>query len=206
MTDYFALLNEQRRPWIDPEMLKTRFLIISAEIHPDRVHLASPEERQAAQNRYAEVNAAYQCLREPRDRLRHLIELERGEKPNAIQRLPSDMMDWSVAIGQLCREVDRFLTQRANADSAMLKAQQFRDALDWTERLRGAQQNLAPALAGLADTLKNLNPVWESATALGPAERRAQLPLEQLENIYSQLSYLCRWHAQISERIVQLSF
>src|SRR6266478_7291458 len=93
MTDYFALLDEPRRPWIEPDSLKRKFFALSAEDHPDRVHQASDAEKVAAQQRYTELSAAYNCLREPKERLRHLLELERGTKPEDIQRIPSDLMD-----------------------------------------------------------------------------------------------------------------
>ena len=81
MTDYFALLGESRRPWIDPEELKAKFLALTAQVHPDRVHNASEAEKQAASRRSAEMNAAYNCLREAKTRLLHLLELERGTRP-----------------------------------------------------------------------------------------------------------------------------
>jgi hypothetical protein len=40
MNDCFALLNEPRRPWLDSEALKQRFVSLSAELHPDRTHSA----------------------------------------------------------------------------------------------------------------------------------------------------------------------
>ena len=74
MTDYFSLFNEPRRPWLDAEKLKARFLTLSAECHPDRAVTAA--EREAATARFTELNAAHNCLREPRERLQHLLALE----------------------------------------------------------------------------------------------------------------------------------
>ena len=37
MADYFALLDEPRRPWLDPEELKAKFHALTATVHPDRV-------------------------------------------------------------------------------------------------------------------------------------------------------------------------
>src|SRR5438132_9046006 len=51
MIDYFALLHEPRRPWLDPDLLKQKFISLSAEVHPDRVHLAGEAEKHAAQQR-----------------------------------------------------------------------------------------------------------------------------------------------------------
>ena len=69
MTEYFALLEEPRRPWIEPDPLKAKFLALSAKTHPDRVHTASEAEKEAASARYAELNAAWQCLGDTRQRL-----------------------------------------------------------------------------------------------------------------------------------------
>jgi hypothetical protein len=48
MTDCFDLLGEPRRPWLDAEALKSRFLLLSAEAHPDRVHGGTDEAKAAA--------------------------------------------------------------------------------------------------------------------------------------------------------------
>src|SRR4051794_20311166 len=109
MLDYFALLDEPRRPWIEPDQIRSKFLTLSAQVHPDRVHGADEATRQAAQARYAELNAAYNCLREPRDRLRHLLELELGAKPKDVQGVPPDLMALLMEVSRLCREVDAFL-------------------------------------------------------------------------------------------------
>src|SRR3954469_22469544 len=99
VVDYFKLLNEPRRPWVDPDLLKNKFLAISAELHPDRVHGATAAEKERVQGRYSEVNTAYQTLRDPKLRLAHLLELESGAKPGAIQNAPEDLMDLFMQVG-----------------------------------------------------------------------------------------------------------
>src|SRR5947209_7004515 len=140
--DCFALLNEPRRPWLDSDQLKQRFLALSSEVHPDRVHNAPAAERQAADRRYSELNAAYNCLREPKDRLRHLLELERGAKPEDIERIPPGLMDEFFAVGKLCRDTDAFLAEKAAVTSPMLKVQIFERAQEWTEKLMALQRNV----------------------------------------------------------------
>src|ERR1041385_4996185 len=107
--DNFALLNEPRRPWLDPEAVQAKFIALSSELHPDRVHQSSAEEQAAAQQRFTMLNAACQCLRDPRQRLRHLLELETGVKAEAIERLAASATDFYFALGQLCRQTDKFL-------------------------------------------------------------------------------------------------
>src|SRR3974390_115525 len=102
MNDCFKVLGQRRRPWLESGKLKQTFLELSAEWHPDRVHGRSNGERQAAQERYTELNSAYQRLREPKERLEHLLELELGTVPTQVQRIPSELMELAMGIGQLC--------------------------------------------------------------------------------------------------------
>lgn len=206
MTDFFALLDEARRPWIDPEALKEKFLALSAAVHPDRVHNASPAEKDVATRRYAELNAAYNCLREPRDRLLHLIELESGARPRDIQRIPPGTMDLFVEVGQTCRDVDAFLAEKEKVTSPLLKVQLFERGMEWTDKLNALQQRIHARRDELLAELQQLNQAWASAPALGTPERGAALPLERVEEIYRVLSYVARWTQQIQERVVPLAF
>ena len=206
MTDYFALLDESRRPWIDPLSLKTKFLALTAEVHPDRVHTASEAEKQAANQRYAELNAAYNCLREPKERLRHLLELERGSKPEGVQKISPATMDCSVEVSRLCHEADGFLAGRARASSPMLKVQLFNEAMALSEKLNAQLQKLNVKRDLLVEQLKKLNMAWESAPPVGSPARVNVLPCSPLEHIYRDFSYLARWAEQVQERIAQLSF
>ncbi len=98
--DPFAVLGEPRRPWLDAEALRSQFLEASTGMHPDRFHDAPEPERTAAERRYADLNAAYQALREPRSRLLHLLLLETGSRPPDIQRIPPGTLDLFVEVGR----------------------------------------------------------------------------------------------------------
>jgi len=204
MTDAFALLDVPRRPWLDPDALKSRFLERSTPFHPDRVHSAAAVEKQAANARFAELNAAYNTLREPRDRLLHLLELETGAKPPDIQRIPPGTMDLFVEIGQTCREADGFLASRGEASSPMLKLRTMQAGLEWLDKLGSLQGRVNVRREELMAELRSLNAAWEAAPAVGDPARRAALPLERLEQLYRALSYVARWTGQIQERVVQL--
>jgi DnaJ-domain-containing protein 1 len=206
MTDYFALFQEARRPWIDPESLKGKFLALSAEVHPDRVHGAPEAQRLLANQCYSELNAAYNCLRAPKDRLLHLIELEQGTKPTNIQRTPSEMMDLFMNVGETLRGADAFLRDKAKVTSPLLKVQWFERGMDWTEKLQHLQRVIHTHRNALDETLKSMNADWTAAPEIGSSTRREALPLDRLEHTYRQLSYFHRWTSQIQERITQLSF
>jgi len=205
MQDSFFLLNEPRRPWLDAEALKQKFLPLSSAVHPDRTHDAPEAEKQKTHERYAELNTAYNTLREPRDRLLHLLELEQGAKPADIQRIPPGTMDLFVEVGQLCRDADTFLAERRNVTSPLLKVQMFERGLEWTDKLQALQQRINAKRDELSAELQSMNAVWESAPAIGSPQRAAALPLERLEQIYRVFSYIARWSEQIQERTVQLA-
>ena len=205
MTDAFALLSEPRRPWLDADALKARFLPLSTAVHPDRVHGASDAEKLAANERYAELNAAFNTLREPRDRLLHLLELEAGAKPGDIQRIPPGTMDLFVEIGQSCRDADAFLAKKSTATSPMLKLRLMQEGLDWADKLQALQSRVNARRDELTAELRTMNATWDAAPPVGSPDRRAALPLERLEQIYRAMSYVARWTEQLSERVVQLA-
>lgn len=205
MTDDFALLEQPRLPWLDPEALKRQFLSLSTPVHPDRIHGAPESEKVEANRRYAALNAAYNRLREPKDRLLHLLELESGTKPRDVQRIPPGTMDLFVEVGQTCRDVDAFLEEKAAATSPMVKVQLFERGIDWTDRLNVLQQTINARRDQLFAELRELNGEFAAAPPVGDAARPGVLPLERLEQIYRTVSYVARWTGQIQERMVQLS-
>jgi len=187
MIDYFAVLDEPRLPWLDPEALKAKFLSLSAAVHPDRVHGQSEADRKAAQERYTQLNAAYQCLRDTKARLQHLLELERGGKLQDVQDIPAETMDLFFRVGKLCREADQFLAQKRQIDSPLLKVQMFERSQPLQEALNGRAADLRTRISALESDLK------------------ANPPVTRLEAIYRLVSYYTRWLGQLQERAVQLA-
>jgi hypothetical protein len=205
MTDYFAMLEEPRRPWIEPDPLKAKFLSLASPTHPDRVHTASEAEKEAACARYAVLNTAWQCLRDTKDRSLHLLELERGSKPEGIENIPPDFTSMFMEAGQFCQELDRFLLERSRASSPMLRVQMFTQSMEWTQRVNMVLPRLTTQRAALEGELRAMNPAWEAAPPAGHSKRAASLPLDRLEEVYRRMSYVSRWIGQLQERVVQLS-
>src|SRR2546425_1727594 len=205
MTDYFSLLDEPRRPWLDPEVLKAKFHALTATVHPDRVHRGAEPEKQAANQRYAELNAAYQCLSEPKARLHHLLELERGDRVEDVQKISTGTMDPFMQISELCREADAFLAEKESVTSPLLKVQLFETGMVLADRLKLLMQRLNGRQEALIVEMRNLNMAWETAPPVGSSTRLHVLPCSRLEHIYRDLSYLKRWTEQLQERWVQLS-
>ena len=203
MPDNFILLDQPRRPWLEPEALKEKFFALSASVHPDHAHGLSESERATAHERYTALNAAYSCLRDPRSRLRHLLELELGAVSKDVQSIPSELMDLSLKIGRACREADSVVLEKNRATSPLLKVQLFERSQQRSDELQPLQRMVNDKREALLSELKQLDAAW-LAGAADPIERAALL--QRLERIYRLLGYFDRWLSQIQERIVHLAF
>jgi len=201
VNDPFALLGVPRRPWIDCELLKQKFLSLSADLHPDRLHHANEAQKRAAQNQFTDLNAAYQSLLDHRERLLCLSELELGKRAPEIQNIPPELMSLFLEVGKLCREADAFLRQKAEQTSPLLKVQLFERAQHSIERLHALQPEVTRSSDALLAEIKQLDGRWEELVA---AEKQPRL--QRLNEIAGLVNYFKKWNAQIQERIVQLSF
>jgi curved DNA-binding protein CbpA len=201
MTDNFALLNEPRRPWLDADLLKQKFLAQSANLHPDKIHSASDEEKNLAAKKFAELNAAYNCLAEPKSRLLHLLELELGAKPKDIQQIPKSLADLFAEVANVCKNADNFLKEKSQATSPLLQVQFFERGQNWIENLNSLQKKLNELREKILGELKLLDTKW----IVGDTNSRREI-LPKLEELYRLFGYFNRWNNQIQERVVQLSF
>lgn len=202
MTDFFAALAEPRRPWSDPEALKEKFHQLSAQVHPDRVHAAAEGDRQAADSRAAELNAAYQTLREPKSRLQHLLWLERGTKPGDLKTIPEDMVQLFARVGRVLAQTNRLLAERAHAQSPLVKAQLLQSAMPHLEAIAQLQSAVQTQRTTLMAELVALDQSWDKRMA-EPAERASTLAA--VERFYHLFGFIDRWSAQLQERLVQLT-
>ena len=187
MTDCFALFGQPRRPWLDAGLIKEIFISRSTQTHPDKFQ--DPQERAAAQLRFAELNGAHEILRDPQRRLTHLLTLERGAKPAEVHAIMPDIADLFLQVGQLCREIDAFLAERNAAPTALQKAQLFSRALDWVEKIESFRKTLGKERESLLDRLRELDALWNLPV---PAPQSSTV-LEGIEAICHRLRYLDRW-------------
>ncbi len=203
-TDHFALLGEPRRPWLDVEMLKEKFHQLARECHPDRVHGSSNEAKDSANQRHTELNHAFTTLRETKERLAHLLELEGDTKPSVVQEIPASLMNLCMDVGALCQRVDSFLASTPASESPMLQAGRFAQSLEHQDAVQAMMNKLCTQLEAVDAELRELNHAWE--TAPNDTMRAQSLPLKRIEELWRLVSYLTRWTAQLQERNVRLAF
>jgi len=156
VSNYFEILGESPRPWLDEDKLKSRFLELSAPLHPDKMVSASDAQKDEAGSRFAAINQAYQVLRSPKDRLHHLLDLT-SLKLNDVQKIPPGTMDLFMEIGQVCRDTDAFLELKNKETSPLMKATLFIKGQGWSEKLEVLQQKVSEKRISLESTLKAQN-------------------------------------------------
>src|SRR6478609_6043886 len=88
MQDFFERLGLPRRFSVDANELERAYLARSRAVHPD-YHLAeSGAELTASLELAADVNEAYNTLREPCARAEYLLHLEGGPSASEQKRMP----------------------------------------------------------------------------------------------------------------------
>ena len=192
MTDLFALLGEPRRPALDPVRIKETFHRLSRTEHPDQQ--ASPSATTEAD--FAQLNLAQTTLRDPKTRLRHLLELEfpslRLTGPSTV---PPTLADLFAPTHALLRETDALLSRKTAAPSALSRALLARE--EWTLRER-AETTLANVESLHASALADLQ-AFDAAWDACPPDAAARL-----HDLYQRFSYLGRWAEQLRERLFVL--
>jgi molecular chaperone HscB len=98
VTDYFALLDQPRRPWLDLEKLEEKYHALARVTHPDQPGTATID--------FAEVNKAYRTLRDPKLRLEHLLALEGHAISSATSEIPNDLAELFMQIAPVIKSGD----------------------------------------------------------------------------------------------------
>ncbi|MEO5718988.1 MAG: hypothetical protein ABIR29_10500 [Chthoniobacterales bacterium] len=173
MIDYFALLDEARRPWLDPEQLKEKYFA---------------RNRAAAAD--ADLNEAFRVLSDPKLRLRHLLMLE-GAQLSAGRPVPPSVAELFWNAGALLREVERFLIKSGEASSALSRALLSGERA----KLEGKLVELERQLSAAYET--ELGRVRELDTPPSPIPPNE---LEALVQLSDSISYLTRLREQVTEK------
>jgi len=180
MTDYFALLDQPRNPWLNPEALKEVFHRKTLEQHPDSTA--------GDDGAFADLNRAYQVLQDPKRRLHHLLSLE-NRAPSAQQPVPQDLQELFVRIGELNQSATRLLTRMREASTPLSKS-----------LLKAEVVSAQKDTSDLHDKVQTLNDAAEQRLREVDAGE-----FDELSLLYQRFAYLGRWSAQLNELGFQLA-
>jgi curved DNA-binding protein CbpA len=189
MIDYFALLQQPRRPWLDPEQLKQKHQQLTLAAHPDREGSNRP-----ALN-FAAINEAYRVLSDPKLRLQHLLSLE-DRAPVAGRVMPHELTELFTETGTLIQESNRLLEKLRNTTSALSKSLLRSDVLKAQKRTSELVEQLQNLYENAMGDLQKLDAMWND----GPQELS-----DDLTKLYYRFAYLGRWIEQLREAQFQLS-
>jgi curved DNA-binding protein CbpA len=189
MIDYFAVLQQPRRAWLDAEKLKRNYQELTLTEHPDRRHA------EEAGSHFTVINEAYRVLSDPKLRLQHLLNLE-GHDARGNQSLSDELVQLFGEIGTFVHDTDELLEKLRSRNSALSKSLLQSDLVNARERASKLSGQLEKLYTDALDELQQLDSMWD--------ERGHQL-IENLRKLYYRFAYVGRWMDQIRERQFQLS-
>jgi curved DNA-binding protein CbpA len=182
MTDYFALLDQPRQPWLEPEQLKQAFHTKTLSLHPD----TQPKQSETG---FAEINEAYQVLRDPKRRLEHLLDLEGYRPPKRSAVIPKQVEALFPAIASLMRNADVLAGKLREATHALSRSLLKAETLRLQDGLHEAHEKVSRLNADALVELKQL---------------RAE-DVAELHELYLVFSYCGRWLSELEEKRLQLA-
>jgi len=185
MTDYFALLDQPRVPWLDSDALKEVFHTKTLATHPDAGASGSTNE-------FAELNEAYQVLQDPKRRLQHLLSLEGSPPSSAHQSVPSDLQDLFLRIGETTQHANGVLGKVRAASNALGKSLLQKEIVSAREQVASSQKSVRELHEAANEELRAISSGW-------PAK------IGEASILHQRFAYLGRWTSQLDELAFQLS-
>jgi len=109
--NHFQLFSLPERYRLERAELETRYRELQRRVHPDRFAAASDQERRLSVQRAAQINEAYETLRDPLRRGRYLLSLrgESVEEPQGSHQDPAflmQQMELREALGEVRSQAD----------------------------------------------------------------------------------------------------
>jgi curved DNA-binding protein CbpA len=190
MTDYFALLNQPRSPWLDPEKLKEVYHEKTLRWHPD----VQPSGGETSL--FSSLNEAYQTLQDPKRRLHHLLGLQGCAPSSAPVAVPAHLHDLFPKVGAVTQRTNQLLDKLAVASNALSRSLLERDVLSSRTEIDELLTKLRQLYEGVITQLPGLGAAW----SINPDP-----PIDPLTALYHELAYLTRWIAQVEELQLRLS-
>ena len=186
MTDYFALLGQPHQPHLDDRAIEQAFHERARLLHPDAAGANQTDE-------FARLNTAFNVLRDPCLRLRHLLELEGVTA--AKELLAAELAEFFSRAAEISHRGKAQIANERGADSAIGRSvAQLKRSRIRTELLAVLRQLEANKLRAQSD-LEDLNTIWDNdrVAAVGKA-----IQLQQ------RFTVLQRWMQTLRELQFQL--
>jgi len=190
MMDAFERLGLERGAVLDEEVLKRAWIEQGRAAHPDQ---AGGDGALSA-----EINAAYEVLREPETRLKHLLELEYPEASAVWATVPMEegLMQVFMKLGPVLQRVEAFAKKKAAATSALVEALLMGEQMRIQEALEERMEELGALREGLEAELVEVD-VLRGVGDAGKA-------MEAMRVLRAKFAYVGKWHRQGREALMKL--
>lgn len=182
--DPFTHLQVSRRPWLDEATVKESFHRLAAIHHPD--------QKQGDTQAFSDLTKAYEILRHPASRLRHLIELENLGGTEG-RPLPVGLEELFTSIATIRQQVNSALARRGGATNALSRSLAATEVQRASEAAEQARQRIESELQVAESLLKQVDEKWPSAEAR-----------EALPDLQARFTFLTKWLEQLREAILQI--
>ena len=193
MTDYFALLDQPRKPWLDPHELKRAYHAKSLRAHPD-AQQNDVTSRPSGDAAFAELNEAYQVLQDAKRRIHHLLSLAGRASASMQTSVPIEIEQLFPTVADVTRQAE-VLAEKAESATSPLSRSLLKPPLLQAQRR-------------MAETLQQLRELHDGGIAdLRELSTRAALQEQdwaELHRLYLRFSYVSRWIAELQEKQMRL--
>lgn len=112
--DYFELLGVARQYELDLEKLRNNFLALNRRIHPDFFSTEEDDVQSASMRIAAQINTAYETLRDPVQRAEYILHICGGPSSNEDKSVPAELLG---TVMMLRDEIDE--ARQANDQAAL---------------------------------------------------------------------------------------
>jgi hypothetical protein len=183
MTDYFALLDIERRPAISDEFLKNAYFRKTESFRLNQVE----------SDAFSSLNLAFRTLANPATRIQHLLKLEFGDARGG--QIESDLGELFGNIVEALQSADEKFGSLSTESSALIRALAFHRMDGIRESLNESEKELSKRECGLLSELGQLDRMWLE----NPTQCR-----ESLAQIALSLTFVQKWLNEVRERKIRL--
>lgn len=188
MTDFFALLQQPRLPWLESGPLKEKYHELTRATHPDVARDANGEDFEA-------INEAYRVLADPKLRLQHLLDLESASIKTGAA-LPNDLEAMFLEIAALMQELRSLRGELEKSTNQLGRSLLEPRRMRSLQRAAAIRQRLDSTWLNAMNELQKLSNSWNADK---------MQTLAKLIPLHARLCYLSRWREQLAEVEFQLT-
>ena len=189
--DHFAVLQQPRRAWLDPDQLKERYQELTFAHHPDR-------QSSGEQTDFSGVTEAYRILSNPRLRILHLLRLETNADISGgkLSTVPDELADLFMEAAGLVQEIDAHRQKQEQTASALGKSLLQAEKTQLNSQAEKTLERLEGRYGDALQDLHRIDETWSSDHSTS---------ISQLRALADVFGYLDRWISQLREKQFQLS-